>query len=74
MLGVLGWVTGLFPPIGIAVVVVAAFVGTTVESYVGAIWGRDARIGNEAMNFLNTVVGAAVALAIVLPLGWGQPR
>ena len=74
VLGVLGWVTGLFPPIGIAVVVVAAFVGTTVESYVGAIWGRDARIGNEAMNFLNTVVGAAVALAIVLPLGWGQPR
>lgn len=46
--------------------VVAAFVGTTVESYVGAIWGRDAKIGNEAMNFLNTVVGASSAILLAL--------
>lgn len=71
VLGVLGWVFALYPPTGIALVAVGAFVGTTVESYVGAIWGQDARIGNEAMNFLNTVVGAAVAIAIALPLGWG---
>jgi len=72
-LGALGWASGMFPPLGIGVVVIAAFVGTTVESYVGAIWGREARIGNEAMNFLNTLVGAAVAVLIVWPLGWGRP-
>lgn len=73
-LGALGWAAGMFPAVGIAVVVVAAFVGTTVESYVGAIWGREARIGNEAMNFLNTLVGAAVAMAIAWPLGWWSPN
>lgn len=71
LLGTVGWAFGLYPALGVAVVALAAFVGTTVESYVGAIWGQDARIGNEAMNFLNTVVGAAVAVAVVLPLGWG---
>mgnify|MGYP006281721937 CR=1 FL=1 len=72
LLGALGWVFGLYPALGILVVALGAFVGTTVESYVGAIWGQDARIGNEAMNFLNTVVGAAVAVGVVLPLGWGS--
>lgn len=61
LLGAVGWVSGLFGPLGAVCVAVGAFVGTTVESYVGAIWGQDARIGNEAMNFLNTVVGALVA-------------
>jgi uncharacterized protein (TIGR00297 family) len=46
--------------------VVAAFGGTMVESYVGAIWGRRQRIGNEAMNFLNTVVGAALGALLAL--------
>jgi uncharacterized protein (TIGR00297 family) len=73
-LGALGWVSGMFPAVGVVVVVVAAFVGTTVESYVGAIWGREARIGNEAMNFLNTLVGAAVGMAIAWPLGWWSPN
>jgi len=71
-LGALGWAFALYPAVGIAVVAAGAFVGTTVESYVGAIWGQDARIGNEAMNFLNTLVGAAVAMAIAIPLGWGS--
>ena len=62
LLGLLGWIGGLHPLEGVGLVVLGAFVGTTVESYVGAIWGRDARIGNEAMNFLNTVVGALVAV------------
>lgn len=44
--------------------VVAAFGGTVAESYVGAIWGRQQRIGNEAMNFLNTVVGAAIGVGL----------
>jgi len=69
VLGALGAVSGLYPPVWILAVVVAAFVGTTFESYVGAIWGQDARIGNETMNFLNTLVGALVGIAAVLLLG-----
>ncbi len=72
LLGGLGWVFGMYPALGVAAVAVGAFVGTTVESYVGAIWGQDAKIGNEAMNFLNTVVGAATAMAVVWPRGWGS--
>jgi len=62
VLGVLGWP-------GAAVVVVAAFVGTTVESYLGALSLGAAsdmvsRIDNEAMNFLNTLVGALTAMGL----------
>ena len=64
VLGVIGWGFGLYGPVGLAVVALGAFVGTLVESYVGAIWGQDARIGNETMNFMNTVVGAAVAMGV----------
>lgn len=61
LLGLVGLAAGLYGLFGLLAVVLGAFVGTTVESYVGAVWGQDARIGNEAMNFLNTVVGAGVA-------------
>ena len=64
VLGAIGWFFGVYGPGGIALVGVGAFAGTLVESYVGAIWGREARIGNESMNFLNTVVGAGVAIAL----------
>jgi uncharacterized membrane protein len=64
VLGAIGWGFGLYGPVGLAVVALGAFVGTLVESYVGAIWGQDARIGNETMNFMNTVVGAAVAMGV----------
>jgi uncharacterized protein (TIGR00297 family) len=46
-------------------VVVAAVVGTTLESYLGALLERAAMIDNEAQNFLNTLVGGLVALALV---------
>ena len=62
MMGALGWA-------GAAIVVAAAFIGTTVESYLGAMSLGAAsemvsRIDNEAMNFLNTLVGALAAMAI----------
>lgn len=69
VLGAVGWASGLYGPGWIGVVVVAAFAGTSVESYVGAVWGRKAKIGNEAMNFVNTLVGAAVALLAALLAG-----
>ncbi len=51
--------------LGVAVVVVAAFVGTTVESYVGAVFERAKQINNEAQNLLNTLVGGLVAIVLM---------
>ena len=45
-------------------VVVAAFVGTTLESVVGATLEQRRLLDNEALNFLNTLVGALVAVAL----------
>lgn len=69
VMGVSGWLLGIYAVMGVVFVAAGAFVGTLVESYVGAIWGQDARIGNETMNFMNTVVGAAVAMALLAWLG-----
>jgi uncharacterized protein (TIGR00297 family) len=65
ILGGLGAWLGLFPPAGIARVVVAAFAGTTLESVLGATVERRGLLDNEAMNFLNTLVGAVLAAAMV---------
>lgn len=64
LLGVLGAAVGLYPWTGALLVTLAAFVGTTLESVVGATIGRAERkalLDNEAMNFLNTLVGALLA-------------
>lgn len=66
LLGAVGLAAGLYGLLGLAAVAIGAFVGTAVESYVGAVWGQEARIGNEAMNFLNTVVGAVAAGLVFL--------
>ena len=63
-IGALGAALGLFPWIGVAVVAVAAFAGTTLESLLGAAVDRRGLLDNEAMNFLNTLVGALVAAAL----------
>jgi uncharacterized protein (TIGR00297 family) len=55
---------GLIPPAGIAIVAIAAFVGTTLESYLGATFERLELVDNEVVNFANTVVGGLVALAL----------
>jgi uncharacterized membrane protein len=54
---------GLYPWAGVLAVVVAAFVGTTFESVVGAALEKRQLLDNEALNFLNTLVGALVAAA-----------
>lgn len=60
---------GLVTPLGAALVVLAALFGSTVESYMGAIWERAKLIDNEAINFANTVAGAlfAIAAAALVP-------
>jgi uncharacterized protein (TIGR00297 family) len=62
VIAALGAALGLFSWKGVPVVVFAAFVGTTFESVVGAALERRQLLDNEALNFLNTLVGALVAV------------
>jgi uncharacterized protein (TIGR00297 family) len=61
----LGAAVGLYPWLGVLPVVFAAFVGTMFESIVGAALEKRRLLDNEALNFLNTLVGAAIAAAFV---------
>ena len=63
IIAALGAALGLFSWKGVPVVVFAAFVGTTFESVVGAALEKRQLLDNEALNFLNTLVGALVAAA-----------
>ncbi|HEX3531601.1 MAG TPA: DUF92 domain-containing protein [Thermoanaerobaculia bacterium] len=63
LLGVFGAAVGLYGWTGVAIVVAAAFLGTTFESIVGAALEKRQLLDNEALNFLNTLVGALVAAA-----------
>ena len=64
----LGAAVGLYPWLGVVSVAVAAFAGTTLESLAGATLERRGWLDNEAINFLNTLVGALVAMALAPPL------
>ncbi|RMF73785.1 MAG: DUF92 domain-containing protein [Acidobacteria bacterium] len=55
---------GVVPAAAIPVAVAAAFVGTTLESYTGALLERARMIDNEMQNLLNTLAGGLVALAL----------
>jgi uncharacterized protein (TIGR00297 family) len=63
VIAALGAALGLYPWAGVAAVVLAAFVGTTFESVVGAALEKRNLLDNEALNFLNTFVGALIAAA-----------
>jgi uncharacterized protein (TIGR00297 family) len=60
----LGVAGGLFGPLGALVVVVAAFLGTLLESVVGATLERHGLLDNEGVNFLNTLMGALLAAGL----------
>lgn len=69
VLALVGFVVGFAPQYAAHVlwlIPVAAFLGTTVESYVGAAFHQVKAIDNEVMNFLNTLVGGLAAWL----LGW----
>lgn len=62
VVGGLGALLGLYPWTGVLPIAVAAFVGTTFESVVGAALEKRQLLDNEALNFLNTLVGALVVV------------
>jgi uncharacterized protein (TIGR00297 family) len=68
VLAIIAAQTGLIPWPGIVIVVVAAFIGTTLESYLGATLERMKTVDNEVVNFANTLAGglAAMALSVLL--------
>jgi uncharacterized protein (TIGR00297 family) len=56
---------GLVTPGGAALVVLAAFAGTTFESYLGAMARGGPPADNEVVNFLNTLAGGLVGLGLL---------
>ncbi|HSE40254.1 MAG TPA: DUF92 domain-containing protein, partial [Acidobacteriota bacterium] len=44
--------------------VIAAFIGTTLESYLGATLEQMKIVDNEIINFMNTLIGAAAAMLL----------
>jgi uncharacterized protein (TIGR00297 family) len=71
VLGAVAAIAGAITWPAVAVVVVAAFVGTTLESYLGAVLEQKDVIDNEAQNFLNTLVGGLVAVLLASWIGAG---
>ncbi len=65
LIGAIAWVLGMISSGGIVIVVLAAFAGTTMESYLGALLERAKGINNEAQNFLNTLAGGLVAMVLM---------
>jgi uncharacterized protein (TIGR00297 family) len=62
VIGGLGALLHLYPWTGVLPIAIAAFVGTTFESVVGAALEKRQLLDNEALNFLNTLVGALVVV------------
>jgi uncharacterized protein (TIGR00297 family) len=69
LVGAAGAAAGLYPAAGVAAVVVAAFVATTLESIVGATLEQRGLLDNDAVNFLNSLAGALLAAGLGAALG-----
>ncbi len=69
ILALVAFSIGFAPGAGVHIlwiIAAAAFVGTTVESYVGAAFDQVKAIDNEVMNFSNTLVGGGAAALLGL--------
>jgi len=63
-IGALGAAVALYPWLCVLPVAGAAVIGTTFESVVGATLEQRRLLDNEALNFLNTLVGALAGVAL----------
>ena len=55
---------GLVSTLGAITTIVGAFFGSMVESFLGAMLGQRRGSDNDLLNFTNTLIGAAVAVAL----------
>ncbi len=62
----LGAALGLYSPFVALLVTAAAFLGTLLESLIGATLEQRGYFDNEAVNFLNTLCGALLAAGLVV--------
>ena len=64
-LAIIAWAIGMISSIGIIWCVIAAFIATTIESLIGAtLESRFTWLTNDLVNFVNTVIGAIVAILL----------
>jgi len=68
LIGAEGYLLHLISLSSIIVVVIAAFIGTTVESILGATIERRKWVSNEVVNFINISTGAGVSMLIAKTL------
>ena len=60
-----GWAVGFINLYGIIICMIAAFIATNIESVIGAtLQSRFNWLTNEVVNFINTAIGAIVAIGI----------
>jgi uncharacterized protein (TIGR00297 family) len=65
VLSVAAYWLGLIAPSGIAICLVAAFVANNIESLIGAtVQEKNAWLTNELVNFINTAIGAVIAIGL----------
>ena len=67
-----GWGLGLVTGAGALAVIFGAFVGSTLESFLGAIMGKGSRSDHHLRNLANTVAGAGAAWGLVALLWRSQ--
>ncbi len=60
-----GWAVGLVGGAGALAVILGAFFGSTLESFLGAIMGKGSGSDHHLRNLANTVAGAGAAWALV---------
>ena len=64
VLGGIGVITGLVPATALVAIVAGATVGAFIESLLGATLEGPGILNNDMLNFLNTAVAAAAAVAV----------
>ncbi|MDJ1185148.1 TIGR00297 family protein [Roseofilum casamattae] len=66
-IALVGCVVGLIHPLGLLYCVIAAFVATNIESWIGAtLQPKFAWLTNEMVNGINTAIGAAIAIFLAI--------
>eukprot|EP00953_Heterococcus_sp_UTEX-ZZ885_P038399 19701-Heterococcus_DN1.PRE.2 len=69
VIALFGYSTGMITRPAVGICLLAAFVATNVESLLGATTqGKTKWLTNEVINFINTTVGAAVAMGLAVLL------